>query len=272
MTDVGLFGPDSVTWRVHSEPVLFLAGLRSLYLQALHPRAVAAVVQNSDYRNDTWGRLVRTATYVATTIFGTTEQAEAAGRRVRAIHARLRGTDPLTGEEFRVDEPDLLRWVHVAEVESFITTARRAGVALTDDEVDRYFDEQRRVAALVGLDPSTVPGSAAEVDEYYRRVQPELRMTKEAAETFLFLSAPPLPWRLGLTPVRLVYFGVAATAFALLPAWARRKYGALGLPAADLPADLSTRGIRMVLNALPRKYFYSPVHQDALKRAAQTVS
>jgi uncharacterized protein (DUF2236 family) len=270
MADLGLFGPDSVTWRVHSEPILLLAGLRSLYLQALHPRAVAAVVQNSDYKTDPWGRLVRTSTYVATTIFGTTEQAEAAGRRVRAIHARLRATDPRTGEEFRIDEPDLLRWVHVAEVESFVTTARRAGVRLTAAEVDRYFDEQRRVAALVGLDPATVPGSAAEVDEYYRQVQPELRMSKEAAETFVFLTAPPLPWRLGLTPVRFVYFGVAATAFALLPAWARRKYGAFGLRTADLPADLSTRGIRLVLNALPRRYFYSPVHQEALKRAALT--
>lgn len=271
MTDLGLFGPGSVSWRVHEEPILFLAGLRSLYLQALHPRAVAAVVQNSNYKDDPWGRLLRTSLYVATTIYGTTDEAEAAGRRVRALHARLRGTDPRTGEVFRVDEPDLLRWVHVAEVESFVTTARRAGVLLTDAEVDKYYTEQRRTAALVGLDPESVPGTAAEVRQYYRRVRPELAMTKEAAETLLFLSAPPLPWRLGLTPVRFVYFGVAATAFALLPGWARRKYGALGLPTAKVP-DLSTRGIRLLLSAIPRRYFHSPVHQRALERAARIPS
>ncbi|GAA4695637.1 oxygenase MpaB family protein [Phytohabitans rumicis] len=265
--DLGLFGPDSVSWRLHEEPILLVAGLRSLYLQALHPLAVAAVVQNSDYKTDPWGRLVRTSTYVATTVYGTTTQAEAAGRRVRAIHARLRGTDPRTGTEFRVDEPDLLRWVHVAEVESFITTAKRAGVALSPADVDAYYAEQRRVAALIGLDPATVPGTAAEVADYYRRVRPELGMSKAAAQTFLFLTYPPLPWRLGLTPVRLAYFGLAGTAFGLLPPWARRMYGALGLPIADLGANLSVRGLRLLVGALPRRYRTGPIYKGAMERA-----
>lgn len=266
--DLGLFGPGSVTWRVHEEPILFIAGLRSLYLQALHPRAVAAVVQNSDYKTDPWGRLVRTTRFVATTVYGTTAQAEAAGRRVRALHARLRGTDPRTGEEFRVDEPELLRWVHVAEVESFISTARRAGVRLSEADVDAYYTEQRRAAALVGLDPATVPGTAAEVAAYYDRIRPELRMSKAGAEAFLFLSHPPLPWHLGLTPVRFAYLGVAATAFSLLPPWARRMYGALGLPLADVTADLSVRGLRLLLAALPKRYRTGPTYKSAMRRAA----
>jgi uncharacterized protein (DUF2236 family) len=267
--DLGLFGPDSVSWRVHEEPILFIAGLRSLYLQALHPRAVAAVVQNSDYKADPWGRLVRTSQYVATTVYGTTAQAEAAGRRVRALHARLRGTDPRTGEVFRVDEPDLLRWVHVAEVESFVSTARRAGVRLTPADVDTYYTEQRRSAALVGLDPDSVPGTAAEVAAYYERVRPELGMSKAAAETFFFLGHPPLPWRLGLTPVRLAYLGVAATAFSLLPPWARRMYGALGLPVADVSAGVSVRGLRLLIAALPKRYRTGPIYKGAMERAAR---
>jgi uncharacterized protein (DUF2236 family) len=267
--DLGLFGPDSVSWRVHEEPILFVAGLRSLYLQALHPLAVAGVVQNSDYKADPWGRLVRTSQYVATTVYGTTAQAEAAGRRVRALHARLRATDPQTGAEFRLDRPDLLRWVHVAEIESFVSTARRAGVRLTPAEVDAYYTEQRRVAALVGLDPETVPGTAAEVAEYYERIRPELGMSKAGAETFLFLGYPPLPWRLGLTPVRLAYMGVAATAFSLLPPWARRMYGALGLPLADVSADLSVRGLRMLVAMLPRRFRTGPVYKGAMERAAR---
>ena len=126
--DVGLFGPDSVTWKLHKEPVLLLGGLRSLYLQALNPRAVAAIAQNSGYRDDPWGRLMRTAGYVSTVNFGSTEEAETAGRRLRRLHSRLSAVDPRTGQPFRVDEPDLLRWVHVAEIESFLTTASRAGV------------------------------------------------------------------------------------------------------------------------------------------------
>ncbi|MFI7068687.1 oxygenase MpaB family protein [Micromonospora sediminicola] len=275
--DLGLFGPGSVTWKVHEEPILIVAGLRSLYLQALHPRAMAGVAQNSNYRSDAWGRLVRTATYVATTIYGTTAEAEAAGRRLRTLHARMRAIDPFTGEEFRVDDPDLLRWVHVTEVESFVSTARRAGLALSDDEVDGYYTEQRRSAALVGLDLTDVPGTAAEVAAYYRDVRPQLRMTREAAETALFLTAPPIPWklslpmRLGLTlgPPRWAYLGVAGTALGLLPPWALRLYGGLGLPTTAMSADLGVRALRLALAAVPRRYREGPLQQAAKERAAR---
>ncbi|MCT2276017.1 DUF2236 domain-containing protein [Micromonospora chalcea] len=275
--DLGLFGPGSVTWKVHEEPILIVAGLRSLYLQALHPRAMAGVAQNSNYRSDAWGRLVRTATYVGTTIYGTTAEAQAAGRRVRARHARMRATDPFTGEEFRVDEPELLRWVHVTEVESFVSTARRAGLTLTDDEVDGYYTEQRRSAALVGLDPDDVPGTAAEVADYYRDVRPQLRMTREAAETAVFLTAPPIPWKLSLParvglnlgPPRWAYFGIAATALGMLPPWALRLYGGLGLPTTALSADLSARALRLALAAVPRRYREGPLQQAAKERAAR---
>lgn len=270
--DAGLFGPGSVTWRVHEEPVLAIAGLRSLFLQALHPRAVAAVAQNSNYRADPWGRLARTSTYVVTTIFGTTAEATAAGERVRRLHARLRATDPRTGVEFRVDEPDLLRWVHVTEVESFLSTARRAGLRLSPAEIDLYYAEQRRTADLVGLDPETVPGTAAEVEAYYARVRPDLAMTRDAAEALVFLAVPPLPWGLGFTPARLAYGGLAATAFALLPAWARRMYGMPGLVTTDLTASLSVRTLRALLGTVPRRLYESPVHRDAVHRAAQQVT
>ncbi|GAA1405631.1 oxygenase MpaB family protein [Catellatospora coxensis] len=266
--DLGLFGPGSVTWRVHGEPVLWVAGVRSLFLQALHPRAIAGVVQNSSYKVEPWGRLMRTADYVGTVMFGTTAQARAAGRRIRGVHARMRAVDRHTGEVYRIDEPELLRWVHVTEVESFVSTARRAGLELSDADVDGYYTEQRRAAQLVGLDPASVPGTAAEVDAYYRRMRPELALTREALDTLFFLMAPPLPWRLGLTPARLVYTGLAATAFSLQPGWARRIYGTLGLPTTDLSASVSVRALRLTMRALPDRFLHGPIYRDAMARAA----
>jgi uncharacterized protein (DUF2236 family) len=266
--DLGLFGPGSVTWRVHAEPILFLAGLRALYLQALHPRALAGVTRNSSYKSDTWGRLQRTATYVGTVVFGTTAQAQEAGRRVRAIHSRLRAVDPVTGDLFRVDEPHLLRWVHVCEVESFLTVATRAGVRLTPAEVDGYYTEQLRSAELVGLDPTTVPATAAEVEAYYREMRPELTMTKESADTAIFLANPPLPRGLGFTPVRLATGAAAALAVGLLPPWARRRYGLPGLPTTDLSAGASAWLVRRALRAVPKKYLEGPAYRAALARAA----
>jgi uncharacterized protein (DUF2236 family) len=266
--DLGLFGPESVSWRLHAEPILLLAGLRSLYLQALHPLAMAGVAQNSAYRRDPWGRLVRTSKYLATVVYGTTEQAYAAGARVRQIHSRLRVLDPRTGDFVRVDEPRLLRWVHVTEVESFAGTAVRAGIALTPAEVDTYYTEQRRAAALVGLDPATVPGTAAEVAAYYEEVRPELALTRDSADTAVFLAAPPLPYGLGLTPVRLAYVAVAGLAIGLLPPWARRLYGLPGLPTTDLSAGWSARAVRKVLDTLPGSWFDGPIVQAARSRAA----
>jgi uncharacterized protein (DUF2236 family) len=269
-----------VTWKLHQEPILLLGGLRSLYLQALHPRAVAAVAQNSGYKSDAWGRLNRTSEYVGTVVYGSTAEVEAAGSRLRRLHARMSATDPQTGETFRIDEPDLLRWVHIAEVESFLTTARRAGLKLTDDEVDTYYTEQLRAAELVGLDPATVPSTAAEVAAYYEAIRPELALTRDSAETALFLTVPPVPdtWgsrslRLGLTigPTRLAYFGVAGTALALLPPWARKMYGGLGWSTTDVSADLSVRGMRLLLKgviaAVPKRYKVAPMRQAALERA-----
>ncbi|NMO50281.1 DUF2236 domain-containing protein [Actinoplanes sp. TBRC 11911] len=280
--DVGLFGPDSITWKLHSEPILLLGGLRSLYLQALHPRAVAAIAQNSAYRSDPWGRLMRTSDYVGTVVYGTMSDVERASGRLRRLHSRLSAVDSRTGERFRVDEPDLLRWVHVAEVESFLTTGIRAGVKLTPDEVDAYYTEQVRAAELVGLDPATVPATAAEVDAYYEKMRPDLALTRDSAETALFLTVPPVPesWgspalRLGLTlgPTRWAYFGVAATAMGLLPPWARRLYGGPGWPTTDWTAALSARSLRLLiataLATLPPRYRASALRQEALARVGR---
>ncbi|MGH3712690.1 MAG: oxygenase MpaB family protein [Micromonosporaceae bacterium] len=265
--DLGLFGPQSVSWRVHVEPVLWFAGLRALYLQALHPVAVAGIVQNSDYRNDAWGRLIRTANYVGAVVYGTTADAERAAARVRGIHCKLRGRHPDTGVEFRIDRPDLLRWVHVTEVESFLTTARRAGLPLTDAEVDAYYAEQRRAAELIGLDPDTVPASADAVEAYYRELRPGLRLTDGAKETARFLAAPPLPWGLGYTPVRAAWLPVAGLGFSLLPRWARRIYRMPGLPTTDAAATLTLRALRATLDALPHKVTRGPIYFDAMRRA-----
>jgi uncharacterized protein (DUF2236 family) len=263
--DLGLFGPQSVTWRVHAEPVLWAAGLRALYLQALHPRAIAGVLQNSDIRRDPWGRLMRTADYVGTVVFGTTADAQAAGSRVRRIHQRLRATDPITGEEFRIDEPELLRWIHVTEVESFVSTAHRAGALLSTADIDEYFAEQTRSAALVGLDPGTVPASAPEVEQYYRQMRPELAASRLTAEAVRLLTLPPMPRLVGLAGGRLGMLTLSAIGFALLPRWARRLYGLPGLPTTDLSATVTVRALRRTLAMFPGA-LEGPIYQDAMRR------
>ncbi|MFK0170778.1 oxygenase MpaB family protein [Streptomyces sp. NPDC090306] len=222
--DPGLFGPRSVTWQVHADPMMWIAGIRALYLQALHPRAVRGVTQNSDFRQDAWGRLLRTADFVGTTTYGTTEAAERKGTRVRRIHSMLSATDPGTGERYGIDEPALLLWVHCAEIGSYLHVMRRSGFPLTDRAADRYVDEQRAGARLVGLDPDKVPADSAALAAYFDDVRPQLAAGAEAYEVDAFLRRPPV--HLLLVPARAVLWRhVAHLAYASLPAHAHALYG-----------------------------------------------
>ncbi|MFD8569064.1 oxygenase MpaB family protein [Streptomyces sp. NPDC059639] len=244
--DPGLFGPDSVTWQVHSDPMMWVAGIRALYLQALHPRAVRGVMQNSDFRRDAWGRLMRTASFVGTTTYGTTEAAERAGARVRGIHRRLTATDPDTGERYGVDEPGLLLWVHCAEIDSYLTVARRSGFRLTDAQADRYLAEHRTSARLVGLDPDDVPADQAQMKAYFAKVLPELAAGPEARTVDDFLQRPPTHPL--LKPAREVLWRrVANLAYASLPPYAHTLYGR----PAPAPAVV-TRRLRATGTALRR--------------------
>ena len=201
--DPGLFGPDSITWRVHGDPVLAVGGLRALVLQSLHPLAMAGVAQHSGFRSDPWGRLQRTAEYIGQISFGTTVEAERAAARVRGIHRKLAGTDPDTGASFRIDDPELLLWVHCCEVDSFLSTVRRAGLPLTDDDAERYLGEQVLAATLVGLRADAVPASAGDLADYFTEVRPRLRLSPQAREAARFLLLPPMPtWVQWLTPAR----------------------------------------------------------------------
>src|SRR5204862_5054850 len=169
-------------------------------------------IQNSDFRRDAWGRLMRTANFVGTLTYGTTEAAERAGATVRGIHRRLTATDPATGERYRIDAPDLLLWVHCAEVDSYLHVLRRSGFPLTDAQADTYLDEHRVSARLVGLDPDTVPGDRAALAAYFARMRPELALTPEARQVDDFLRRPPPP--APLVPARaLLWHRVAQLAY-----------------------------------------------------------
>lgn len=239
--DPGLFGPDSVTWRMHADPMMWVAGVRALYLQALHPRAVRGVMQNSDFRKDAWGRLLRTARFVAATTYGTSEAAEKAGARVRTIHSRLTATDPDTGERYGLDEPGLLMWVHCAEIDSYLHVVRRSGFHLTDAQADRYVAEHRVSARLVGLDPGTVPASVPDLAAYFDRVRPELAAGPEALDVDGFLRRPPVHPL--LTPARATLWRrVAFLAHASLPPYAHTLYGTDAPPAPAVDRGLRTTG------------------------------
>src|SRR5579863_1079462 len=189
--DDGFFGPGSVTWRLNGDLSAPVAGLRSLLVQALHPLAMAGVDQHSEWRADPAGRLSSTAAYLVTITYGDKASARAAADRVRRIHEWVRGTDPVTGRPYAAGDPDLLIWVHAAQVESGLTAARLYGASFSGTEADRYVAEMTAVAELVGVPPGRAPASVAELDDYFETVRPELTLSPAAAGTAAYLTELP---------------------------------------------------------------------------------
>lgn len=224
--DPGLFGPQSVTWKVHSHLSVLVGGFRSLLLQTLHPLAMAGVAQHSDYRTDPLGRLQRTAAFIGATTFGTMAEAEAAIDRVKRVHRRVKGTAP-DGRAYAADDPELLAWVHYVEVESFLLAHQRLGPGLSPAEADRYVSEMADLGARMGVEHHI--GTAAELRRWVS-VHPERRPTPEARAAVRFLLAPPLP-----LAARGPYAVLLSGAISMLPREARRQ---LGLP---LPGPLLGR-------------------------------
>ena len=221
------FDEQDAIWRVHADASMFIGAIRALLLQALHPLALQAVVDHAGFRRDFWGRFQRTSRYVALTTYGTVPDAVRAIAAVRAIHRRVRGNAP-DGRPYAADDPHLLMWVHVAEVDSFLTAFQTFGAGqLTSAEADEYLRETGSVAAQVGvIDP---PSSVNELTAIMESYRPELSGSGHAREASnLLIVNPPFT---GFT--RVAYHLLAANAVSILPAWARTELLLPALPVTE---------------------------------------
>ncbi|MFG1819232.1 oxygenase MpaB family protein [Kribbella sp. NPDC049174] len=242
------FDPDRPIRRVHGDASMFAGGLRALLLQSLHPLAMAAVSAHSGYRGDPWGRLRRTSYFLAITTYGAIPDAEEAIARVKGVHERVRGTSP-DGVKYRASDPHLLKWVHVAEVDSFLAAHQQYGVKpLNASEQDLYVEDAALVARKLGVvDP---PTTVAELRQLLDEYRPELRGTTEARQAARFMLVhPPVPWA-----ARPAYAVLTAAAVGLLPWWTRWPLRLPYLPLAEATVvraagDGLTRTIRWALTS-----------------------
>jgi len=209
------FTPDRPIYRVHGDASMFIGGLRALLFQSLHPLAMAGVAIHSDYKADPWGRLQRTADFLASTSFGTVDVAQAAVNRVLAVHERVTGVAP-DGRPYSANDPHLLLWVHVAEVDSFLSAYQRYGATPLDQkDRDGYVADVSVIASALGV--PNPPTTEAELRKQLAEFRSELKSTKEARDAARYLIIqPPLEF-----PARAAYSLIAAAAVSLLPAWSR---------------------------------------------------
>lgn len=216
MSDDSWFGPDSVTWLVHSDWSNLIGGVCSLLVQTLHPPTMAGVADHSRYAEDPFGRLHRTADFIGTTTFRSAEDAERMVKTIRKVHDRVTGVTP-TGVPYEANDPHNLAWVHCTEVDGFLRGYRRYGavpISLADE--DQYVAEMARVGEAIGV--VDAPRSVAELDTRLHAYLPELEYGKQAREAIRWLIYPP-----NKPAAQAAYAIILTSAINILPTWARRK-------------------------------------------------
>ena len=273
--DPGLFGPNSVTWKVVREPLLVLAGGRALLMQAAHPLVAQGAIDHSTYRTDPFGRLLRTLEWVATCAFGTTAEARAGCRRVNRLHGGVQGRLPRGngtaahrfGRPYSAQDPELLRWVHATLVDTMLVAHDALVGGLDDGDRDQFVREWNDVAALMGVPRGRRFPSRAALGAYVAseirsgRIAPG-RGSREVADTVL---APPLPSVMAVPAWRLVTF----VTLGLLPAELREGYRVPWTPLHDAGHRVLCSGLRAAHPGLPRRMRVSPAHDWAERRVGR---
>jgi uncharacterized protein (DUF2236 family) len=237
------FSESSPLYTVHSDSSMFIGGMRALLFQSLHPLAMAGVAQHSDYRGDPWGRLQRTADFVAATSFAPADVAQRAVDIVVNVHKRVKGTAS-DGREYSASDPHLLRWVHVAEVDSFMRAHQAYGATPLDSAgYDAYVADMAVIARKLGVPapPTSVQGLKDQIQQF----RPELCGTTESRDAAKYLLlTPPLE-----LVARVPYSLIAAAAIAILPRWARAD---LQLPYLPITEQLVVKPIGQLISSTIR--------------------
>ena len=250
----GLFGPDSVAWRVHGDVTsMMVGGISGLLLQMLHPAVLAGVWDHSNFRADMHGRLRRTARFIAVTTYGGREAAETTIERIRTVHAQVHGVLP-DGTPYHANDPALLAWVHVTEAISFLNAwMRYAEPAMSRDDQDRYFGEVGQIGLGLGADP--VPRTSAEARELIRAMRPGLRYDRRTRKVARLVLDRRLENRAADTLQSLTM----RAAVDLLPDWARTMHG---WPSSPMSRPLVRAGTFGMAQTLRWAFQQSPYRQS----------
>ncbi|PKH20949.1 histidine kinase [Enterobacterales bacterium CwR94] len=260
--DPGLYGPDSVIWRVHGDFTSMLCGgVSALLLQMQHPLALAGVWDHSRFRDDMLGRLRRTSQFIAVTTFGNRTDAMTLIERVKRIHLQVSGVDN-QGVPYAASDPQLLTWVHVAEARSFLAAhLRYKNPHLTLAEQNQYYREAAWVAEALGA--RDVPQTVTEVDTYFAALQPQLRCDERTHEvTRILLNAPP-PGKSG----KLAMHVVMRAGIDLLPGWAQQAQGLTLSVAQQRQVRWQVKGLAGMLRWAVRRGAY----QRAMRRMGREI-
>ncbi len=261
--DIGYFGPDSVSWRVHREVTVLFGGARAVLLQAAHPLVIAGARETGFYERNPWKRLQRTLMLTYAITFGTKSEAHAAAERINDVHARVKGVDEVTGLAYDALDPELLLWVHECLVDSALLFEELTVGGLNDARRQRFHEEQMLVAEMVMIPRAIIPPTVLALRASMQGVIDSgiLRVTDAARKVADLFEDPPkeAQWR-------PVLKAVSRLAFDTLPPEVRDLYGVRFGTAQRMEIRATLAAIRALRPVLPPKYRYIAPYQEWLRR------
>jgi uncharacterized protein (DUF2236 family) len=270
-------GPDSLTWRYFGDARGLLFAVRAGVLQAMHPAISAALLQHSDFYENPWNRLLRSAPPILGVVYDGPERAARTGAWVRDEHKRIKGVDR-NGRSYHALSPDAFYWAHATFFESIIAVQAQLGNRLSRADRERLYEESIAWYALYGLSMRPVPDTYKHFEEYWAHMLADvLEPTEVAVGTFTGPTAlpAPFPWLEGppwwvMRP--FVARGPTWVARGTLPPEAREMLG-LSWSRAD---EVALRGLMTWLRAswplVPEPYRWHPRAWKAVRREARQTS
>ena len=269
--DVGIYGPDSVNWRVNREQIMLLGGGRALLLQLAHPMVAAGVSQHSDFAADPMKRLRRTLDATLAIVFGTTDEAERAAAQVRAVHNSVRGT--LTedvgrykaGTPYEANNPDYLRWVGATLLDTSIKVYELMCEPLSKADLDRFYEESKLFVRMLGVPDDYVASTIEDFREYFDSMlegdeigvgEVGRKLAHDVLHPKLRFVPPPVFGALGIVTT------------GLLPESVRKRFGLPWSPARERAYRAQLRVARIAHRGLPARIRLFPQAREALRRVA----
>ncbi len=254
MQDHGLFGPESVTWKIAKEAVLNLGGARAVLMQLAHPLVATGVSTYSSYLSDPIGRAERTFLLGQMLAFGSLATAKQASRYINRLHTHVQGTLPTEAgayaahTPYKARDPELLLWVHATLIDTILLIYPLFVRPLTTEEQEQYYQESKVLARLLGLTAEHMPETVDDLRGYVQDMvySNHLAATPQARQLVRQVLFPPIP------PIfrPFLHLNLQMTC-ALLPQPVRDIYGLEWGPKRQHLFELSTAGLRTILPRLP---------------------
>ena len=201
----GLYLPTDAPWVVHADFGTLVGGIRALLMQALHPGSLTGVANHSRYEQDALGRLAGTIRWLTVTTFGSHTAVANESGRVNRMHTRVTGQyQTAQGEQrpYKAADPDLLLWVHIAFMDSFLRCHQMYAWREIPGGADSYIALWSKSVEPLGL--STAPMNERELLAEIERQKPLLIATEKTLDVVKFIRYPPLP-RLARPTYRLLF-------------------------------------------------------------------